>query len=219
MGHRIGTPISAPSGAFCFPTLHTYQEQARALALTDKQQAFINEYLKCWNATEAARRAGYSERSIRSIASENLTKPDIADEIQRRIDEDAMSADEVLARLANQARGSFHDVLKLAGGIPLIDWERAFESGAIDNVKDITFKDGSITLKLYDAQSALVHLGKHLGLFKDQVQVETWQDKVIALLKEGKVSPDDVLEELGDDSLAAQLFNAAGIPATTSRET
>lgn len=202
-----------------FSPLHTYQEQARALALTDKQQAFINEYLKCWNATEAARRAGYSERSIRSIASENLTKPDIADEIQRRIDEDAMSADEVLARLANQARGSFHDVLKLAGGIPLIDWERAFESGAIDNVKDITFKDGSITLKLYDAQSALVHLGKHLGLFKDQVQVETWQDKVIALLKEGKVSPDDVLEELGDDSLAAQLFNAAGIPATTSRET
>lgn len=185
---------------------------------TDKQIAFINEYLKCWNATEAARRAGYSERSANNIGPENLLKPIIRAEIDRRIQEQTMTADEVLIRLARQGRGTFGEMVNLYGGLPMLDWERVIETGAIDNIKEITFKDGSISVKLYDAQAALVHLGKHLGLFKDQVQVETWKDKVIGLLKDGKVTPDDVREELGDD-LATQLFNAAGIPATTSRPT
>lgn len=185
---------------------------------TDKQIAFINEYVKCWNATEAARRAGYSERSANNIGPENLLKPSIRAEIDRRIAENTMQADEVLVRLTRQARGTFADMINLYGGLPMIDWEQAVINGAIDTVKEITFKEGSVTVKLHDSQTALVHLGKHLGLFKDQVQVETWKDKIIGLLKDGKVTPDDVREELGDD-LATQLFNAAGIPATTSRPT
>ena len=43
--------------------------------LTDKQRAFVSQYLICWNASEAARRAGYSVKSAYSIGSENLTKP------------------------------------------------------------------------------------------------------------------------------------------------
>jgi phage terminase small subunit len=185
---------------------------------TDKQIAFINEYLKCWNATEAARRAGYSERSANNIGPENLLKPSIRAEIDRRIQEQAMSADEVLVRLARQGRGTFGEMVKLYGGLPMLDWERIVASGAIDNVKEITFKEDSISVKLYDAQAALVHLGKHLGLFKDQIQVETWKDKIIGLLKDGKVTPDDVRNEVGDD-LATQLFIAAGIPATTGGPT
>jgi hypothetical protein len=64
----------------------------------------------------------------------------------------------------------------------------------------------------------LTKLGQHLGLFKEQVQIETWQDKVIGLLRDGKVTPDDVRDELGDD-LATELFAAAGIPATIASET
>lgn len=45
--------------------------------LTDKQRRFVDEYLIDLNATQAAIRAGYSERTARSIAQENLTKPDI----------------------------------------------------------------------------------------------------------------------------------------------
>lgn len=48
------------------------------MALTDKQQRFVTEYLVDQNATQAAIRAGYSERTARSVGSENLTKPDIA---------------------------------------------------------------------------------------------------------------------------------------------
>lgn len=46
--------------------------------LTPKQQRFVEEYLIDMNATQAAIRAGYSEKTARAIGSENLTKPDIA---------------------------------------------------------------------------------------------------------------------------------------------
>jgi len=43
--------------------------------LSNKQKVFVAEYLKCWNATEAALRAGYSARSAAVIGCENLEKP------------------------------------------------------------------------------------------------------------------------------------------------
>ncbi len=51
--------------------------------LTAKQQAFCEEYLVDLNATQAAIRAGYSEDSAKQIASQNLSKHDVADEIAR----------------------------------------------------------------------------------------------------------------------------------------
>ena len=46
--------------------------------LTPKQQRFVEEYLIDLNATQAAIRAGYSEKTAKEIGSENLTKPNIA---------------------------------------------------------------------------------------------------------------------------------------------
>jgi phage terminase small subunit len=43
--------------------------------LTDKQQAFIEAYLTCWNATQAAIDAKYSKKTARVIGPENLSKP------------------------------------------------------------------------------------------------------------------------------------------------
>ena len=47
------------------------------VSLTDKQLRWIDEYLIDFNGAAAAVRAGYSEKSARSIAHENATKPDI----------------------------------------------------------------------------------------------------------------------------------------------
>lgn len=51
------------------------------MALTAKQTAFIREYLVDLNATQAAIRAGYSEKTAGAIGSENLQKPEIEDAI------------------------------------------------------------------------------------------------------------------------------------------
>lgn len=55
--------------------------------LSDKQQRFVDEYLIDLNATQAAIRAGYSERSAKEIGCENLTKPNIAKAIQEAFEE------------------------------------------------------------------------------------------------------------------------------------
>ena len=52
--------------------------------LTPKQRAFADFYIELCNATESARRAGYSAKTAKSIGAENLTKPDIKIYIARR---------------------------------------------------------------------------------------------------------------------------------------
>ena len=57
------------------------------LKLTLKQKRFCEEYIATGNATEAAIKAGYKEKSARAIGAENLTKPAIADYIRQRLGE------------------------------------------------------------------------------------------------------------------------------------
>lgn len=58
--------------------------------MTDKQQRFCEEYVVDWNATQAAIRAGYSEKTAYSIGQENLRKPEIrsyVEEVKNRLEE------------------------------------------------------------------------------------------------------------------------------------
>lgn len=63
--------------------------------LTTKQQLFIDAYLECWNATEAARQAGYkgNDITLASVGWENLRKPAIAAAIDHRISELSKDSD------------------------------------------------------------------------------------------------------------------------------
>jgi phage terminase small subunit len=54
--------------------------------LTDKQSRFVNEYLVDFDKTNAAKRAGYSANSARTIGCDNLNKPYIAAEIKLRVE-------------------------------------------------------------------------------------------------------------------------------------
>ena len=51
------------------------------MSLTPKQEAFVSEYLVDLNATQAAIRAGYSEKTAYSIGQENLKKPEVAEAV------------------------------------------------------------------------------------------------------------------------------------------
>lgn len=54
--------------------------------LTEKQRMFCREYIVDLNMTQAAIRAGYSENAAGAIGSENLTKPEIQEYVQRLMD-------------------------------------------------------------------------------------------------------------------------------------
>ena len=84
--------------------------------LTRKQQDFCIYYVETGNASEAARRAGYSKKSAQVIGKENLLKPLIIKEIQRltasqeKERENAiMDAQEVMERFTRIARGEDKD--------------------------------------------------------------------------------------------------------------
>ena len=59
----------------------------RVNIMTNRQQIFVEEYLQDFNATQAAIRAGYSKKTARAIAAENLTKPDISVAINTALNE------------------------------------------------------------------------------------------------------------------------------------
>lgn len=93
--------------------------------LTEKQQAFVVEYLKCFNATVAAKKAGYSQKTAYSIGSELLNKPEIAQvienhkkeliqELQNQFVVDAIMAKNVLLQILNDKNASNRDRITAA---------------------------------------------------------------------------------------------------------
>lgn len=73
--------------------------------LTAKQQRFVEEYCKDCNATQAAIRAGFSERSARSQGHRMLTNVDIKAAVETRLKELSMEAAEVTKLITDIARG------------------------------------------------------------------------------------------------------------------
>ena len=135
--------------------------------LTNKQRAFIETYLTCWNGAEAARKAGYAHP--RNSASENLAKPYIREYIRKRLSALTMSADEVLSRLADQARGDIGDLIGKGG---VIDLEKAKEEGKTHLLKSIAWTKQGIRIEMQSQQHALELIGKHHGLFVDRKEIE-----------------------------------------------
>jgi len=150
--------------------------------LTPRRRAWVEEYLSCWNATEAARRVGYG--SPNNQGPRLLLNASVQEYIQKRIDEKAMSADEVLLRLGEHARGDMGDFLDISSMAFHIDMNKAKEKGITRLIKKTKMrttttlsKEGvetethDIEIELYDAQSALEKLGKHHKLFSENIEL------------------------------------------------
>lgn len=143
------------------------------MSLTGKQRAFIEAYLTHFNATQAAKDAGYQtedENTFAAIGYENLRKPQIREAIDQRLAERAMTANEVLWRLAEQARANMADFVNEFGGV---NWQAVQEQGHLvkKTAKTEGEKSTSERIELYDAQSALDKLARTHNLYKDQSQV------------------------------------------------
>ena len=110
--------------------------------LTEKQKRFIDYYIETANATESAKRAGYSEKTAKNIGAENLTKLNFF--IQKKLEEKESnriaSQDEVLQYLTKVMRGELKDQFGL----------------------DASLQDRTKCAEL---------LGKRYGTFKEKVDV------------------------------------------------
>ncbi len=163
--------------------------------LTAKQKAFINHYLESWNGTEAARRAGYSEKTARSMAYENLTKPHIRAEIDRRMKLMVMSADEAMLRLSQEAAASIGDFIDITEtGDWRLNLKKARDAGLLHLIKEIKSTEYGPVLKLYDAQAAKMFIVKQERGDKLSLQLD---EETLRLAEKLGVSADMILEKLG----------------------
>ena len=134
--------------------------------LSNKQRIFVEQYLACWNASEAARRAGYVGKA-NIVGPRLLSNVSIQATIQQRIAETAMTADEVLHRLAEHGRGDIGEMMTEAG---TLDLAKAKAEGKTRLIKSVTESDKGLRVEMYDAQAALVQLGRAHGLFTDKLE-------------------------------------------------
>ena len=151
--------------------------------LTQKQETFSVKYFELGNATEAALIAGYSPKTARYIASENLTKPNVkqrCDEL-RQMAEDAsvMNVLERKQRLTGIARAKLTDFMELGQDGSWVNiGEETPHGGAIQEIHSRTEYDDDgakptvhTSVKLYDPMKAIDLLNKIDKIYQDGATV------------------------------------------------
>jgi len=197
------------------------------MALTAKQQRFVDEYLIDLNATQAAIRAGYSKKTARQIADQNLSKLDIKAALEKRMQSRSarteITQDMVLRELAKIGFSDIRKVIRWGEtqvrmvdgeddapedmvpyhGLALIDSTEVDDSTAAAIAEVSQGRDG-LKVKLHDKKGALVDIGRHLGMFTAPGHAEL--DAELKRLEVEKRRAELKLIEKGGGNSNAQLL-------------
>lgn len=167
--------------------------------LTAKQARFVEEYLIDLNATQAAIRAGYSEKNADKIGSELLGNTRVREAIDaakiKRSNKLEITAERVLTEMARMAYYDPLDLIEIArDALPdeIADGVTLSEDGKIitglRSARDIKYlpedirraivgwgydRNQNFTIKLADKGKALDQLARHLSLYNDKIEVST----------------------------------------------
>ena len=131
--------------------------------MNERQKHFADEYIISKNATQSAIKAGYSEKTARSIGQKLLTKVDISEYIQKRtqelFDERSMTIAEALAISASIARG---------------DVQKGYSKKTIktDDGDEITETTYEFTPSIEERQRSVDHILKVNGAYLERKEIE-----------------------------------------------
>lgn len=153
--------------------------------LNAQQELFCREYMKDLNATQAAIRAGYSEKTARQIGSENLSKPYIRERIDhlagRRLKLVDLTAENILIEMGRLAKADIRDFYDENGNLRPIheipeDARRAISGVDVEELfagrgDDRDHIGRSKKIRLWDKTKALEMLGKYHKLLTDRQEV------------------------------------------------
>ena len=151
-----------------------------ATKLTAKQETFVERYLISLNATQAAKEAGYSEKTAHRIGAENMQKPAIVAAIQEKRAEaqkrNEVTLDRIISEYATIAFSGMSKFIRInAQGEPVVDLSKCTPDDldllAETTIEDFTDGRGEdardvrrVKIKTLDRLKALETLGRHLGL-------------------------------------------------------
>lgn len=150
--------------------------------LTPKQERFVAEYLIDLNATQAAIRAGYSQRTANEQGARLLANVSVRSSLQsamkKREERTKITQDRVLeeyAKLAFLDPRRFYDDSGWLKPVHLLDEDVAAALVGVDVIESYD-KEGQSTsttkkVKFADKKGALDSVARHLGMFKDKVEL------------------------------------------------
>ncbi|HBM98887.1 MAG TPA: terminase small subunit [Ruminococcus sp.] len=179
------------------------------MALTEKQKRFVDEYLIDLNATQAAIRAGYSERTAAEQGARLLINVKVQNEISNQMKDrevrTEITQDMVVRELAAIAFSNGADYSKVVTKQSVDDMGNAVEYPDVElkNTDELTAQQKKaiagikqtkfgISVETCDKVKALELLGKHLGMFKDKVEVS-------GTLKAEQSKLDDLIKQMSED--------------------
>jgi phage terminase small subunit len=164
-------PVSKPVS---IPVL-LQMKQSRS---TERQSRFVDEYLVDLNATQAARRAGYSPRSARQAGAQNLSNPAISAEIAARTQalaaRNGLSVDEYVRDLWERISADLADLFGPDDELlPIDKWPEVWRRGLVTRLRIVEERvNGQLmsrritSIRFADRTPLKYLLGKHLGEFK-----------------------------------------------------
>lgn len=179
------------------------------MALTERQKKFVNEYLKDLNATKAAERAGYASKTAGSQGNRMLKNVEIQNEIGKKMKarekRTEVTQDKVIKELASIAFARTSDYAKVitrnikdpitgkkvkVTGVKLTETDELTDEqiAALSCIKEGKY---GIEVSQCDKVRALELLGKHLGMWKDKLEVSGLEDE--------KSKLDNILSQMRGD--------------------
>ena len=161
--------------------------------LTAKQKVFVQEYLVDLNATQAAIRAGYSQRTAGWIGPQLLGKTHIAEAVQgamaKREERTEITQDRVLKEYAKLAFLDPRRFYNEDGQLLQVHELPEDVAAALSSMEVVTERAGELELsvrkiKFSDKKAALDSIARHLGMFKDKTEL-TGDSMVLNLVLNG----------------------------------
>lgn len=132
----------------------------KEVELTKKQAEFVRNYIISMNATDAAKKAGYSEKTAYAIGSENLKKPEIKKAIQEELNALHCIQKNTFIQAANDAIKALVDVVKNGRGLPRVQAANSILDRAghkpVDHVKTDLNANVDANITVSDARNALL---------------------------------------------------------------
>lgn len=137
-------------------------------SLTVKRKRFVSEYLVDLNATQAAIRAGYSQKTANVHGSFLLTLPDIQNalqsKLQKKTDKLELSAEKVLEELCRIAFSDIRKSIEWSNSSVSLTPSSELDSDTAATISEVSQTPNGIKIKLHDKLSALGLLSKYFGL-------------------------------------------------------
>ena len=171
------------------------KNESEVSPMTDKQKIFADEYLIDLNATRAYKAAYPRVRNDETAAvngSKLLRNTKVAAYIEKRMQDrqkrTEITQDRVLQELAAIAFARTTDFVQIVNDRVILTDTSKLSEIQIRAIAGIKKGKNGIELKLNDKEKALELLGRHLGMFKDRVEVSH--------LKDEKKQLDDILQQM-----------------------